>query len=138
MTVACPETINLAQYCLAKSAAATSEKIALLVTRDAVTGAPSETWTYAALEDAVLRLAGALTDLGFAPGERVLIRLENTSTFPILYFACMAAGLIAVPASSQLTAGEADFLLRDSGARLVALAAHLPKSVIALPIRQTS
>ncbi len=128
MTVAYPDKLNLAQYCLAKAAAATPEKPALIVTNDATTGAPSETWTYAALEDSVLRLAGALAGTGLAPGERVLIRLDNTSTFPILYFACMAAGLVAVPASSQLTAGEADFLLRDSGARLVALAARLPKS----------
>ena len=131
MTVAYPEILNLAQYCLAKAAAATPEKAALIVTHGAATGAPSETWTYAALEDAVLRLAGALVDSGLVPGERVLIRLDNTSTFPILYFACMAAGLVAVPASSQLTSGEADFLLRDSGARLVALAAHLPKSEVA-------
>ena len=131
MTVAYPERLNLAQYCLAKSAAATPEKPALLVTSDAETGMPSETWTYEALEDAVLRLAGALSDSGFAPGERVLIRLDNTSTFPVLYFACIAAGLVAVPASSQLTAGEANFLLRDSGARLVALAAHLPNSPVA-------
>lgn len=127
MTVAYPEKLNLAEYCLARAAAATPDKAALIVTSDAETGAPSETWTFATLEDAVLRLAGALIDSGFARGERVLIRLDNTSTFPILYFACMAAGLVAVPASSQLTAGEADFLLRDSGARLVALAAHLPK-----------
>ncbi len=131
MTVAYPETLNLAQYCLAKATAATPGKAALLVTNDEATGKPSETWTYAALEDAVLRLAGALVDRGLVPGERVLIRLDNTSTFPILYFACMAAGLVAVPASSQLTAGEAEFLLHDSGARLVAFAAHLPRGVIA-------
>lgn len=133
MTVAYPGNLNLAQYCLARAASATPGKAALLVTSNAETGAPSETWTYAALEDAVLRLAGALADSGLVPGERVLIRLDNTSTFPILYFACMAAGLVAVPASSQLTAGEADFLLRDSGARLVALAAHLPGSAMANP-----
>ena len=134
MTVAYPEKLNLAQYCLARAAAATPDKAALIVTSDAQKGAPSETWTFAALEDAVLRLAGALIDSGFTRGERVLIRLDNTSTFPILYFACMAAGLVAVPASSQLTAGEADFLLRDSGARLVALAAHLPKDSAGLSV----
>ncbi len=138
MTVAYPDNLNLAQYCLATATAVTPGKAALIVTSDAVNGAPSETWTYAALEDAVLRLAGALVDRGLVPGERVLIRLDNTSAFPILYFACMAAGLVAVPASSQLTAGEADFLLRDSGARLVALAAHLPKSPVASPVLTVS
>jgi acetyl-CoA synthetase len=110
---------NMARYCLAGGAAATPDKPALLVF-DHADGAPSETWTYAELEDAVLRTAGALRALGLADGDRVMIRLENTSAYAILFFATIAAGLIALPASNQLTDREALFLLADSDAAAIA------------------
>jgi len=120
------EPMNLARYCLAKSAATLPEKSALIVMDSADTQRPAEQWTFAELEDAVLSVAAALEDKGLSRGERLLIRLENTSTYAILYFGAIAAGLVAVPTSSQLTSGEAEFLLEDSGARAVALAPHLP------------
>lgn len=112
---------NMARYCIAGAAAATPDKPALIVIGNA--GAtPSEIWTYADLEDAVLRTAGALRDLGLAEGDRVMIRLDNTSVYAVLFFATIAAGLVALPASSQLTDREALFLLEDSGAAAIACA----------------
>lgn len=135
MTVTIPAQLNLAAYCLARAARAEPDKDALIVVDDAETGRAAERWTYSALEDAVLRLAAALQDQGFAAGDRILIRLDNTSTFPVLYLAAIAAGCIAVPASSQLTAEEAAFLLSDTGAKAVALAAHLPKGDVPPHVR---
>lgn len=135
MTAAAPDVdamiagnvpFNLAQYCLA-AAAATPDKPALEVITELGQSKPSEVWTYARLEDAVLRVAFELSAHGLSPGSRLLIRLDNTSSYPILFLGAMAAGIIAIPASSQLTATEADFLLADSGAEAVALAAHLPR-----------
>lgn len=120
------QRFNLARYCIAGGARDTPGKPALIVIADARSAEPVEVWTYAELEDAILRTAAALQDRGYAPGERLLIRLDNASTYPITFFAAMAAGLIALPASSQLTGTEADFLLQDSGARVVALADRLP------------
>lgn len=125
------QPFNMASYCLAKGREATPDKHALVVMADADTREPTEIWTYAALEDAVLRTAGALEDRGLRKGERLLIRLDNTSTYAILYFGAIAAGIVAVPTSSQLTAGEADFLITDSGATAVALAPHLAVSELA-------
>lgn len=130
MTITIPPYLNLAEYCLAGAARAAPDKSALLVYTDAETGAPAEVWTFAGLEDAVLRVAAALQDRGIAKGKRLLIRLDNTSTFPILFLGTIAAGLVAVPASSQLTAEEAEFLLSDTGASVVALAAQLPRGTI--------
>jgi acetyl-CoA synthetase len=121
---------NMARYCIGEAARHTPDKVALIVVADALAAAPSETWTFAKLENAVLRVAAALQDRGYQRGDRLLIRLANTSTFPITYLAAIAAGLIALPASSQLTAVEADFLLSDSGARAVALADGLPRGDI--------
>ena len=116
---------NMARYCIAGAAAATPGKPALIVIRDADAG-PSEIWTYTDLEDAVLRTAGALRKLGLVPGDRVMIRLDNTSAYAILFFGAIAAGLVALPASSQLTDREALFLLADSGAAAIASAPPPP------------
>ncbi len=118
---------NMARYCLAAAAAATPEKPALIVIDGADAARPSEVWTYAGLEDAVLRTAGALRALGLAEGDRVMIRLDNTSAYAILFFGAIAAGLVALPASSQLTDREALFLLEDSGAAAIASASPFHK-----------
>ncbi|MBY0227473.1 MAG: AMP-binding protein [Hyphomicrobium sp.] len=126
-----PERFNMARYCLAAQAERLPKKPALVVIDDPDPHTqPLETWTFAQLEDAVLRVAAALEDLGLKPGDRILIRLDNTSTYPILYSGAIAAGLIAVATSSQLTAAEADFLMQDSAPRAVALAPHLPRGDI--------
>ncbi|MDX2307356.1 MAG: class I adenylate-forming enzyme family protein [Hyphomicrobium sp.] len=126
-----PERFNMARYCIGASARRLPLKPALVVFDSAEPDAPAlETWTFAELEAAVLSIAAAFGDLGIEPGSRVLIRLDNTSTYPLLYFGAIAAGLVAVATSSQLTAGEAEFLLEDSQPAIVALAPHLPRGAI--------
>lgn len=131
---AMPANFNMAAYCLARASRDRPAHPALIIHANLTDENPAEVWSFAELEDAVLRAAAALHDLAeahnIAPGARVLIRLENTSAYAILYFAVIAAGYVAVAASSQLTATEADFLLADSGASIVALADHLPRGDI--------
>jgi acetyl-CoA synthetase len=118
---------NMAAYCLAEGARVSPGKPALIVVSDVCASAPAELWSYGELEDAVLRVAGGLARSGLAHGDRLVIRLENTSSYAILFFGALAAGLVAVPASSQLTAVEVDFLVADSGARAMAVGDTLPK-----------
>ncbi|WP_102223290.1 class I adenylate-forming enzyme family protein [Acidimangrovimonas sediminis] len=96
-----PAAFNLAAYVLA-AGLATPEKIALQVV--GATGA--ERWSYAALTDAVRGTGAGLRALGLSPGDRVLLRLSNSVDFPIVYLGAIAAGLIPVPTSSQLTVPE--------------------------------
>ena len=117
-----PPRFNMAAYAIGAAATRTPGKHALVVVGDPMSGAAAETWTFAALEDAVLRAAAGLADLGLRPGDRILIRIENTSTYALLFFAAIAAGFVPIPASAQLTEREARFLRDDSGAALVALA----------------
>ena len=124
-TPAANPSFNMARYCIAGGAATTPGKPALIVIGDAATMLPTEVWTYTDLEDAVLRTAGALRRMGLAEGDRVMIRLDNTSAYAILFFGAIAAGLVALPASSQLTDRETLFLLEDSRAAAVACAAPL-------------
>jgi len=119
-----PERFNMARYCLA-AAAQTPDKPALIVAEDA-SGTPAEVWTYADVQDAILRMAGGLRAAGLAPGDRLLIRLENTSAYALSFFAAIAAGIVPVPVSDQLSAREAGFLLADSGAAAIALSPALP------------
>jgi acyl-coenzyme A synthetase/AMP-(fatty) acid ligase len=48
-----------------------------------------------------------LLNAGLKPGDRVMLRLGNTVDFPLAFLGAIAAGLIPVPTSSQLTAPEA-------------------------------
>ncbi len=111
----------MAAYAIGRAAQLTSDKIALLVIDRVDADEPLETWTYRSLEAAVLSVAHGLAALGLQRGDRLLIRLDNTSAYALLFFGAVAAGLVPIPASSQLTENEAAFLLENSGARCVAL-----------------
>jgi acyl-coenzyme A synthetase/AMP-(fatty) acid ligase len=122
-----PPRFNLAGYCLGRAAARTPGKTALLVIADAAAPlAAAEQWSYGALDEAARRVAAGLLALGLAPGERLMIRLPNTSDYALLFFGAIAAGIVPLPVSPQLTAAEADAVLADSGAAAVALAGGLP------------
>jgi len=121
----CPHAFNAAAYCLSQSAQAYPDKTALIVVSDPVSLEPTERWSFAQLDDAVLRLAAGLKHLGLQPGERVMLRLGNHSQFPLIFFATLAAGAIAVPTSAQLTNREARFISEDCGARFVCTSADL-------------
>lgn len=112
-----PKSFNLARHALAHAAVA-PEAEALLVT-DSAAGHVIERWRYGDIDAAVRAVAGGLRETGLGAGERVVLRIGNTSDFPILFFGVIAAGLVAVPTSTQLTTAEVEYILADSGARLV-------------------
>jgi len=116
-----PARFNMAAYAIGRAAAERPAAPALLVVDDAAAGSPAEVWTFAELQDAVLRVAGALRASGLEPGARILIRLDNTSAYALLFFGAIAGGFVPLPTSSQLTEHEARFLLEDSGAQAAAL-----------------
>ncbi len=116
-----PERFNLARYCLHDSARRHPEKTALVVARNADDPADDEVWTYGALEDAVLRVAAGLRRHGFSSGDRILIRLPNTSDYALLFFGAIAAGYVPIPASDQLSPREIKFLFEDSQASAIAI-----------------
>jgi acyl-coenzyme A synthetase/AMP-(fatty) acid ligase len=129
-----PSRFNMAAYAIGRAAAARPQHPALLVTADAG-GAPAELWSFADIEDALLRIAGGLRASGLQPGARILIRLENTSAYALLFFGAIAGGFVPLPTSSQLTELEAQFLLQDSGAEAVALGSDLGLSSVPAGVR---
>ncbi|MBK5925796.1 benzoate--CoA ligase [Rhodobaculum claviforme] len=50
--------------------------------------------------------------MGLVPGDRVLMRLANSVEFPIVFLGAIAAGLVPVPTSAQLTGPEVSALAR--------------------------
>jgi acyl-coenzyme A synthetase/AMP-(fatty) acid ligase len=114
-----PARFNLARYCLAENARLRPHVTALTVVGD---GAALR-WTHAELDLKVRRLAAGLQELGLEPGARVMIRMGNEANAALAYFAAIAGGFTPLLASSQLTFEEADFLLNDCGAAVLALGA---------------
>ncbi|MDQ4039162.1 MAG: AMP-binding protein [Actinomycetota bacterium] len=92
--------------------------------------------TWAELDARVDAVAGGLTRRGLRPGDRIGIRLANTLSFPVAYFAILRAGLVVVPVNPAYTAREMSHLLADSGARLVLTARGLapPVGLDAFPL----
>ncbi|WP_168581412.1 class I adenylate-forming enzyme family protein [Gephyromycinifex aptenodytis] len=122
-----PARLNLAGYCLGGHDEQVRARDGLIVVTDAeASPQQAQRWSFADLDRAVRCVAAGLLSLGLARGDRVMIRLGNTSEYALLHFGAMAAGLVSVPSSPQLTPGEAQFLLQDCGAAALALAEDLP------------
>ena len=74
---------------LRRSAEAAPDAIALIEA--------DRTTTYGALDDLASRCARGLRARGVAPGDRVLLALENSALAAGIYFGVMRSGAIAVP-----------------------------------------
>lgn len=115
-----PDPFNIAGYCLGASDIRDPNKVALIVVSDAGEPDGFESYTYAELNDIVRRKAAGIRKMGLPEGARIMIRMGNTADYALLYFAILAAGYVALPSSAQLTEREALFLLKDSGAAVLA------------------
>lgn len=116
-------TVHLVEHCLFRHAddPAVSDRVALVFAGES---GLDEEWTYARIADAVRRFAWSLVGIGLARGERLLVRLDNSTDYAIAFFGACAAGLVPIPASPQLTDEEVRFLLVDSGAAAIVVAAE--------------
>lgn len=97
----CPARFNMARHVLA-AGQSTPDKIALQILR----ASGAERWSYARLIAAVRGTGTGLLRAGLEPGQRVLLRLGNSVDFPVAYLGAIAAGLVPVPTSTQLTSTE--------------------------------
>ncbi len=65
------------------------------------------------------RLASGLTELGIAPGERVVVSMANCPEVSIVYQALWRAGAVVTPATFLLTAPDLRHVIADSEAAAV-------------------
>lgn len=94
-------------------AGAAPDKPALIVAES------GEMWSYADLDRRSNRAAHLFRDRGLAIGDTVALFLDNVPEYFALTWGAQRAGLFYVCISSRLTAPEVDYIVRDSGARLV-------------------
>ncbi|MBI4231027.1 MAG: AMP-binding protein [Planctomycetes bacterium] len=85
--------------------------------RSAVFWREPETMTYAEALRGIDERAGRLARSGFREGERVLLRRENDTAWPLDFLAVLAAGGVVLPVDPHLTEGEMANLREHSGAR---------------------
>lgn len=109
-------TISVAAI-LAESAACTPDATALVV--------GAEETTYDALWEQTRAYAGALRARGIGPGDPVAVLIPNVADFARAYYSILALGGIVVPVHALLKAREIEYVLQDSGARLLICAAAL-------------
>src|SRR6266851_3685838 len=80
------------------------------------------TLSFGELLDCSARAAQGLADLGVGPGDRVALWLPNVPAYPILYFACVRLGAIAVAVNTRYRAVEVADIVARSGAKVLACA----------------
>ncbi|MFP5311038.1 MAG: long-chain-fatty-acid--CoA ligase [Actinomycetes bacterium] len=109
-------TISVAAV-LAESATRNPDSIALIVGGDQV--------SYADLWDQTRAYAGALRARGISPGDAVAVLIPNVPDFARVYYAVLSLGAVVVPVHALLKAREIEYVLQDSGAKLLVCAAPL-------------
>ncbi|MEW6264310.1 MAG: long-chain fatty acid--CoA ligase [Thermodesulfobacteriota bacterium] len=77
------------------------------------------TRTFAQVKDTADRLANFLASRGVKKGDRVAIFLPNLPHYPAIYFGILKAGAVCVTCNPIYTAGELNYQLKDSGAKVV-------------------
>ncbi|WP_394279945.1 class I adenylate-forming enzyme family protein [Microbacterium sp.] len=77
------------------------------------------TITYSALDQRAAALAARLTAAGYGPGDRVVTVSGNSIDHVVAFFACARTGLVFVPLSWRLTAGELAALLERTAPALI-------------------
>ncbi len=103
--------MNLVTW-LERAARACPDRAAIFLGREA--------WSsYARLGLVAARMAGGLDARGFVPGDRVAICMRNGPESLQALDGIWWAGMVAVPVNASLHAREVDFIVADSGARLL-------------------
>jgi long-chain acyl-CoA synthetase len=72
--------------------------------------------SYGEIEQLSNNLAAALSDFGFAKGDRIIVNLQNIPQFLIAVYAAWKLGGIAVPLNPMYKERELSYFCRDSGA----------------------
>ena len=84
--------------------------------------------SYAELEERANQGAQLFRALGLQSGDTIALYVTNGPEYLVLYWAGQRSGLHVVPIPTRLTAGEAAYIVEDSGATLLALSPGLPGS----------
>jgi long-chain acyl-CoA synthetase len=84
-----------------------------------------EALSYAELDARSSKLAHAMSARGIVPGDRVALFLPNVPEFAVVYYAVQRLGAVPVSINAIFRAAEVEYLVNDSGARVVFTVAEL-------------
>lgn len=73
--------------------------------------------TYAEFLQQAQRLAQSWLAQGLRPGDRIALHMRNGNELATCYYACFAAGFVALPINPRLTPAEIGYVLEHSGAK---------------------
>jgi carnitine-CoA ligase len=99
-----------------------------LFTTDAVS------WSYTEAREIAPRYAGTLAAAGVRPGERLAIMCSNRAELMQLFLGCAWLGAIAVPINVASRGPQLEHVLKNCGARLLALEADLADALLHVDI----
>ena len=88
--------------------------------------------TYAGLQDAAYRFGAALRALGLQEENRLLLVCHDTVDFPIAFWGAVRCGIIPIPVNTLLTADQYAYLIADSRAAAVVVAAPLAPMLLSV------
>lgn len=74
---------------------------------------------YVEYVDRIRRYAAVLQEFGFESGERIAIQGTNSIEWAAFDWACQSLGLVVVPIYPTLPSDQAQYIVRDSGAKLI-------------------
>lgn len=86
--------------------------------------------SYGDLQKRTCRFAAALTGLGLKPEERLALLLYDSIDFPIAFWGALRAGIVALPLNTLLTAEQYAYVLADSRASAIVIAAPLAQTLV--------
>jgi 4-hydroxybenzoate-CoA ligase len=86
---------------------------------------PQRSLTYAQLQAQTCRLARALRRMGLRPEERMALLLYDTVEFPMAFWSAIRAGIVVIPLNTLLNAEQYAYILADSRAGAIVVAAEL-------------
>lgn len=115
-----PENFNIAYACVRQHVEQNKGRNTALIVEDDILGTCE--LTYAQLDSLSGRFVYTLKELGLASDDKVLIRLPNSTDYPVSFFGCLKHGTTAVPTSTLLSASEVAYLAKDSGAKVLVAA----------------
>jgi len=88
--------------------------------------------SYRELDQRINKLSHALMGLGVKKGDRVAVLLHNCKQYIEIFFSVSKIGAILVPLNWRLAVPEIEFIIRDSGSRVVIFEEEFETSVAAL------
>ncbi|MEQ3672647.1 AMP-binding protein [Pseudophaeobacter sp.] len=113
--------MNIAQW-LYRQAQAEGDRPALYLGQDLVAN-------YQRFHHKAAALAGWLLAQGVQPGDRIALFMKNCPDYLISLYGIWYAGAAAVPINAKLHGREAQYILQDSGARMVIVSAGLDSAL---------